>query len=426
MAVLAETVKKTGGLTVHVVKTEKYKTNTLVFKMKAPISGEEISLRALLPYVLQSNSKKFPTTAKLRSYLDDLYGANFFVDLAKKGEYHIISFTLEIANEKFLTEQIPLLKKGMEFLAEILTNPNVQNGAFDKETVEKEKRTLKQRIQSIYDDKIKYANTRLVEEMCKGEKYAVPVYGGLEDVDQITPEKLYAYYEKAFREDELDLYCVGDVTAEEVESICQSLFSFPPRTPALAGERTVKKDLKEKTVKEVQDVKQGKLHIGFRTNTQYGDPDYFALQVFNGIYGGFAHSKLFMNVREKASLAYYAASRLESHKGLMMVMSGIDQKNFDRTVAIIKEQMDAMNAGDFTDEELAQTKAVIKNQMLETIDTPRGLIEVLYHNVVAKTNISLEDWLAGTDKATREDIVKVAGKIQLDTIYFLSGSEGDQ
>jgi predicted Zn-dependent peptidase len=176
-------------------------------------------------------------------------------------------------------------------------------------------------------------------------------------------------------------------------------------------------------VKEQQDVKQGKLNIGYRTNIIYGDSDYFALQVFNGIFGGFSHSKLFINVREKASLAYYAASRLESHKGLMMVMSGIDLKNYDQAVGIIHDQLEAMRNGDFTDQELDQTKAVIQNQILETIDTARGLTEILYHNVVADAKISLDTWLEEMQKVTKEEIIEVAKKIQLDTIYFLTGTE---
>ena len=176
-------------------------------------------------------------------------------------------------------------------------------------------------------------------------------------------------------------------------------------------------------IKEEQDVKQGKLNIGYRTNIVYGDPDYFALQVFNGIFGGFSHSKLFINVREKASLAYYAASRLESHKGLMMVMSGIDLKNYDQAVGIIREQLEAMKNGDFTDQELEQTKAVIQNQILETIDTSRGLTEILYHNVVAVKDINLEHGLLKWKKQQEKKLSAVANKIELDTIYFLTGTE---
>jgi predicted Zn-dependent peptidase len=85
--------------------------------------------------------------------------------------------------------------------------------------------------------------------------------------------------------------------------------------------------------------------------------------------------------------------------------------------------MEAMRNGDFTDEEIAQTKAVIQNQMLETLDTPRGLQEVLYHNVIANTAIQLEAWLTEMQKTSKEAIMAVAKKIDLDTIYFLTGTE---
>lgn len=422
MGVISEAIKEMEGYKLHVVTTEKFKTNTIVWKMKAPLTKEDVTQRALLPHVLQSSTASYPTTAKLRSYLDELYGANMFVDVSKKGEYQIISMSIEIANEKFLSDATPLLSKGLELLAEMVRNPLAENGTFNHETVEKEKRTLKQRIQSVFDDKMRYANFRLVEEMCAGEPYALPVNGELEAVDQIDAKSLYDYYQKAFAEDELDLYVIGDVSSQEVESIASGLFRFAQRTPKETN--TLNRVSGEaKTIKEKQDIKQGKLNIGYRTNIKYGDQDYNALQVFNGIFGGFSHSKLFLNVREKNSLAYYVASRLESHKGLMMVMSGIEFENFDLAVKIIKEQMEAMTNGDFTDEEIEQTKAVIENQLLETVDTARGMVELLYHNVVSKVTVPLDDWLNGMKNTTKDEIIAVANKINLDTVYFLTGME---
>lgn len=419
MGVISEQVSHLKGLKLHIIPTEKFKTNTIVFKMKAPLRKEDVTFRALLPYVLQNSSNKYPTTAKLRSYLDDLYGAMFYVDLAKKGDYHIISFTIEVANEKFLSDTEPLLHKTFAFLAEILLNPNASGGAFEPKSVENEKRALKQRIQSIYNDKMKYSSFRLIQEMCKDEPYELHANGILADVDAITAENLYGYYEKAFAEDELDLYVVGDVQPAEVEKAVGSLFPFGERVPQKAVQAEVKVR-GEKVIIEKQDVKQGKLNIGYRTHVYYGDEEYYALQVFNGIFGGFSHSKLFLNVREKASLAYYAASRLESHKGLMLVMSGIDHKNYKQAVQIIKEQMEAMVKGDFTENEIEQTKAVIKNQLLETIDTSRGLVEILYHNVVSGKEISFDEWLEKMEQVEKEDIVNIAGKTELDTIYFLT------
>ena len=424
MTAINEVVKKKQGYTLHIVQTDKYKTNSLILKMKAPLDQETVTLRGLLPHVMQSSTKTYPSTTELRSYLDELYGANFFTDLGKKGEYHVVSMSVEIANEKFLKDSEPLLQKGIEFLADVLQNPHIENNEFDKKTVEKEKRNQKVRIQAVYDDKMRYANSRLVEEMCKGERFALHVNGISEEVESITAKSLYEYYQKVMNEDQFDLYVIGDVDVAEVEKLCDQLLHLNERTPLEVDSSEVKQKERENVVKEKQDVKQGKLNMGYRTHTQYGDDDYFALQVFNGIFGGFSHSKLFINVREKASLAYYAASRLESHKGLLMVMSGIEFEKYDQAVGIINDQLQAMKDGDFTDGEIEQTKAVIRNQLLETIDTSRGLVEVLYHNAVAHEEIDLKHWLEEIEKTTKEDIVKAANKVELDTIYFLTGMEG--
>ncbi len=415
------------GLTLHTVETEKYKTNTLVLKFKAPLQEEQVTYRALLPYVLQSETSKFPSTTQLRSYLDELYGATLSVDLSKKGEYHIISFKIEIANEKYLSDQTPLLQKAIELLADVIFSPVVENEAFIPSTVDKEKRSLRQRIQSVFDDKMRYSNLRLVQEMCKDEPYHLHVNGRTEDLESITPSSLFQYYQKMMAEDEVDLYIVGNIEVDTIKKTIVELFPFNSRKgSSISPSIKTKSVVDPNEVIERQDVKQGKLNLGYRTNVTYSDPEYHALQVFNGIFGGFSHSKLFINVREKESLAYYAASRVESHKGLLMVMSGIEFENYDKAVTIIKEQMEAMKSGDFTDQEISQTKAVIKNQLLETIDTARGIVEVLYHNVISETSRELEEWITGMEAITKDEIIEVANKIELDTIYFLTGLEGKE
>jgi predicted Zn-dependent peptidase len=410
------------GLTMHIVDTKKYKTNTLVLKLKAPLSKEDVTKRALLPYVLQSATKEYPTTTELRSYLDELYGASLNVDLTKKGEYHIITIRVELANEAYLSNQTPLLEKGLTLLSNILLNPALEQGVFLPSVVEKEKRSLKQRIQSVFDDKMRYASLRLVEEMCKNEPYSLHVNGQIDDVENITAQSLYSYYEKSLHEDEMDLYIVGDVDANALKESVTKLFKIADRKPKQVSNSKIIVE-KENEVIEEQDIKQGKLNVGYRTNITYEDAQYYALQVFNGIFGGFSHSKLFINVREKASLAYYAASRVESHKGLLMVMSGVDAKNYTQAVTIIKQQMTAMKNGDFTDKELEQTKAVLINQLLETIDTSRGLIEILYNNVFTGVKQPIEEWLQKVGEVTKQQIIEVASHIQLDTIYFLKGKE---
>ncbi|WP_017753822.1 EF-P 5-aminopentanol modification-associated protein YfmF [Calidifontibacillus oryziterrae] len=426
MTLVKEKKYSINGFKLHGIETLKYKTNTIVLKLKSPLREENVTTRALLPYVLQSGTAMYPSARELRTQLDELYGATFNVDVSKKGEYQIITFRMDIANEKYLSDSTPLLESGLKLMSEILLKPALKNDSFREDIVEKEKRGLRQRIQAIFDDKMRYANMRLVQEMCNEEPYRLNAYGTINDIEKITARSLYEYYQTVLSNDEVDLYVVGDLNVDQVKDIVEKSFCLPTNRSNEYENSTIiqKRPAEIKEIFENQDIKQGKLHIGCRTNTTYQDEDYFALQMFNGIFGGFSHSKLFINVREKASLAYYAASRFESHKGLLMIMSGIEFGNYERCVAIIKEQLNHMKNGNFTDEEIEQTKAVLKNQILETIDTAYGLVEILYHNVVAGFERPLDDWLTKVDAVTRKDIQTASQKVELDTIYFLKGLEG--
>ncbi|MBV7320589.1 MULTISPECIES: EF-P 5-aminopentanol modification-associated protein YfmF [Bacillus] len=423
MSYVNEVKTKHGGLTAHIVETEKFKTVSLIFKMLAPLTKEQVTKRALFPHVLLRGTESRPKTAELRSYLDELYGTSVSADLSKKGEQHVITFRLEIPNEKYLKDQTPLLEKGLQLLAEIVFSPALEAGVFQSQYVDQEKRTLKQRIQAVYDDKMRYSNLRLIQEMCKNEPYSLHVNGEIDDVDAITADQLYETYRHAIQKDQLDLYVVGDVDRKQVQAAIEQYFQTEERTL----EEFVNNHAEQPEPKEVideEDVKQGKLNIGYRTNITFTDQDYSALQVFNGMFGGFSHSKLFINVREKASLAYYAASRIDSFKGLLMVMSGIEVKNYKQAVSIIAEQFQAMKNGEFSEQDISQTKAMIRNQVLETIDTAYGLSEFLYQQAAAQVDIPIEDFLANIERVTKEDIIKVGEKIQLDTTYFLKGTEG--
>ncbi|MDP4551261.1 pitrilysin family protein [Alkalihalobacillus macyae] len=424
MAIIPHEKTSCGGLTLHRIQTDKYKTTTVVMQFKAKLTKDTVTERALLPYVLQSGTAQYGSSKAVRTELEKLYGATLGVDLAKKGDFHIMTFRMDFANEKFLSEDDPLFKKALTLLADVVMNPKTGNSGFDSSIVEKEKRTMKQRIESIYDDKMRYSNMRLTQEMFPDEPFGLHVFGESDQVDQITSQSLYDYYKKVCAEDEVDLYFVGNLEGIEVENIVKELFPFDERS-SRESETTVKAslDVEEKEVQESQEIKQGKLHMGFRSGVGYADDEYYALQVFNGMFGGFSHSKLFRNVREKESLAYYAASRYESHKGLIIVMSGIEFKNYSKTVEIIKEQLTAMRNGDFNEEEMKQTKTMIRNQLLETVDDAKGMVELLYHGVVSRKLRSIEEWLDGVEAVTKEDILAVADKVKLDTVYFLKGEE---
>lgn len=412
-------------MTVHAIRTAKFKTVTLSLQFRAPLKMADATKRALLAYVLKSATAKSPTTQALQQRLDNLYGAAFSSQVQKKGNDHILSLFVHTANERFLSQTSSLTEECVKLLAEAVFEPNAKAGAFDEQMVKKEKRTLKHRIESLIDDKMRYASERLIDVMCKDEAYAIHSLGYTDDLEALSPKDLFVYYQNTLQNDEIDLYVIGDIVEDEIVRLIEQHFTFQNRQqvhhpftfhPVAAGDPQI--------VKERHDVEQGKLNLGYRTNIVVGDPLYYATQVFNGIFGGFAHSKLFMNVREKASLAYYAASRYESYKGLLIVMSGIEFSNYDKAVDIIGVQLKSMQDGDFTTAEVDQTKALLKNTMLESLDNPYTLVDLLYKQVLVKDSDTLEEWFQGIDQVSHEEIVKAAQNTELDTVYFLQGLEG--
>lgn len=414
------------GMNVHIIPTKKFKTMTLFLQLKAPLHQDTNTKRALLSYVLKSATEKYPTSKALRQRLDDLYGASLHTFLSKKGNFHIMSIRMETANERFLKSSSALLQEVLLMLGDVLLHPLVKNNGFDPDVLRKEKRTLIQRIQSVNDDKMRYASQRLIDEMCKDERYHLHTYGYKEDLSEINEVSLYNYYQDMLQNDEIDLYIVGDLEEEDIKPLVEKTLPLPRRSRSTHHydpfESIHAKEVN--IVKEAQTIEQGKLNLGYRTNVVIGDKDYFASQVFNGLFGGFPHSKLFKNVREKANLAYYAVSRYESYKGLMLVMTGIESKNYDQAVSITNDQLKNVQVGQFTEEEIEQTKALLKNSVLESMDNPNAIVDFLYNGVLSQGEIKVDDWLDHIDKVTRDDIIQVAKKTELDTIYFLHGQEG--
>ncbi|QDA74781.1 EF-P 5-aminopentanol modification-associated protein YfmF [Listeria seeligeri] len=411
--------EKVGAVALTIVPTQKYKSNKIVFKFRAPLERSTVTKRSLLSILLETNSKKYPTQTAFRKQLADLYGANFYTTTAKKGNEHVLTVIFDMIDGQYVSDGSEILKDAFAFMEEALFHPNATNGAFDAETLTREKENLKSSLESIYDDKIRFASKRLVEEMFKNDEYRYGSAGVLEDIDAITPEDLYDYYLQFIAGDAVEIFICGDVTKEEVTPLIEKMdFSERPERKGVFFTKDAPK--KVQIIHEKQAINQGKLVLGYQTDTLFGDNDFVSLQLGNGLLGGFANSKIFINVREKASLAYYASSRIDSFKGFMVISAGIDEVNYEQALTIIQEQITAMKQGDFTTEELNQTKEMLINQLLETNDQAQGLIELVYNNVLREANLDLDNWIEKIKATTKEEVIAAINKIKPDTIYFLS------
>ena len=278
-----------------------------------------------------------------------------------------------MADEQFLPERVGLTRAAVSFLAEALGDPVLDDGVFRSDYVAQEAEMLRRRIESTINNRPQYAVNRLREEMCKDEPFGLHKYGDLETLRNVSPSGLFEHYQNVLRTSPVDLFVVGPVDPDEMASLVKEHFSLPrgaidETTPAV----TYSPD-EERTVVEEQPVQQGVLAMGYRTGVRYADDDYPALLVYNGILGGFPHSKLFVNVRERASLAYFASSQLEATKGILIVAAGIAVEKYEQALAIIREQIDAIAQGDVSDSEMEQTKKGLVNGLLSNLDSPGRL-----------------------------------------------------
>jgi len=313
-----------------------------------------------------------------------------------------------------------LLAAGMRLLGEVVTQPALENGAFLPNYVDTEKTTVRKRLEAIVNDKIRYAAERCIEEMCAGEAYRLNALGKIEDLPRLTPETLHAYYAEWLKRASFDLYVTGDTTLDEASALAAESFRLPDGAPGTYPKPADCGSAGEvKTVVERMDVTQGKLNMGLRIGVRYADDDYPAALMYNGILGAFPHSKLFINVRERASLAYYAASRYDGHKGILTIQSGIEIANFERASAIIREQLDAMARGDISELELSQTRAMITGQLRELRDSAPEMIAFHFNGVLSGRSRDADELIRQIEAVTRDDIVRVAERVKLDTIYFL-------
>ncbi|EPE61974.1 peptidase M16 inactive domain protein [Exiguobacterium sp. S17] len=395
-----------------VYPTAKFKTTTCLVSFAAPLSVETIADRALLPYVMEKATAAYPSIELFHTPLEQLYDASLFAGASKVGKEHVIQFQLEVVNDQLVGE--PVLSQAIKLLEEVLLRPNVYDGAFQPLIVEQESRLQRQRIESVYDDKMRFAQQRLQELL--GGELAIPSLGTLEQLDQVTPRSLYGAYTSMIKHDRIDVYVVGDVTRDQVT---EAFLPLETLGSPLVREYPEPVDREFQRLEEQQDVKQSKLHLAYEANVDPRSEDAIKMQVVNGLFGGFPHSKLFMNVREKESLAYYAASQYSSLSRMLFVYAGIDALNQAKTEQIIAAQLADLQAGEFDDMTLEQTKEMLFHQRRQLGDSPRQLIAWMSGSDIRP--FSLEDEMAILARTTREDVAALSSQIKLKAIYCLKG-----
>lgn len=411
------------------VHTDRFKTGCMSAAFLTQLSRETASMNALLPRVLRRGTRSCPDMAALQARLDSLYGASVEPCVYKLGEIQAVGFLSQFCDERFLPEKADIIGGVAALLGELFLSPATRGGLLLPAYVESEQEKLVERIESLVNNKRSYALQRLTEEMCPYEEYAVSSLGSAESAEGIYYVHLSRHYKELLASSPLELFYCGSCPHERVEEALLNAF-----LPLARGEinEELGTDIRMNTVEdgpryfeEEMDVQQGQLVLGFRLGECMEDPDFAVLRVLNALYGGSSCSKLFMNVREKLSLCYYAASRIDWHKGILQAYAGINFDQYEAALAEMLAQLAELQKGEISEEELAACKNRVAASLRGISDSPAALEDFYLDETVLGLFCTPEEMAALVEEVTREEVVAAAQGIRLDAVYFLKG-ESDE
>lgn len=408
-------------------ENNKFKTNEIAVFATIKQTQENATKNALIPAVLRRGSTNYRNQLEISKKLENMYGASFNCGVDKSGDYIILKFFIETINNEYSDSKENLAQEAFNLLTDIVFNPLVENDGFNINYVKQEKDNLAKIINSKKDDKANYAYQRCVEEMFKNNPYGIYKYGSLQDLEKINEKNLYEYYLNIIQNSQIFIYINGkNANSINVDENINNNFKIAFNNNS--NEYNENDDLQEKNenaeivalqpiniVKEKLDVTQGKLIIGLNAPSE----NKYAVTMYNTILGGGANSKLFQNVREKESLAYYASSRYIRRKNAIIIRTGIELANYDKAVKVIKEQLEEMKKGNISDYELSSAKTLILASLKLIPESQEDIMAFDFDQDVFNENLTFEQYYKKIENITLKEIIDVANQVKINTIYYL-------
>lgn len=411
------------GIKLHCIETKKFKTNLMTVVLTLPLNRERVTFNSVIPAVLKRGTKNLKTQEDIAKKLEEMYGAEFDCGIEKIGDNHVLKFYLETLNDNFIPKEYKekLIAESINLLLDIIFNPYIENDMFKEEYVEAEKNNIKILINSKIDNKDAYALNECIEEMYKNKPYGLYKYGYIEDLENINAQNLYEYYKEIIENAKIDIFLSGDINSKEIEKEVEENNNIKELTNretkfVISKDEKIKEEVKYKEKK--MEVTQGKLVMGLDVNYAKENAK-FPISIYNVILGESATSKLFQNVREKASLAYTARSNYIKQKSNIFIRCGIEIENFDKALEIIKKQLEDMKNGNFTQEDLKNAKKYMVSGIEAIQDEQDSEVTYYIGQELSEEFTTFEEYLKKIEEVTMQDVKNVANSININTIYFL-------
>lgn len=406
---------------INVLPTKKFKTTMVTFKFMAPLDYKTITARSILSKVLVRATQQWPNDKALNRHLSSLYGAYINSFVSKFKDKHVITISLEIANERYLKDSTPLFEKGLKTLKELIWNPLIIDEQFNENYVAQEKSLLTKKLEAMIDNKAQYSFLKLMNHMFENEPYKYLATGQVEQIPHVTAKNLYDTYKSMLHNDDCAIYVVGNVDKQNVIDTIQENFNIKPfKFESNNRPEHIDQNKSSKFIIDNDEVDQAKLNLGYRFPTYFGKKNYYAFVVLNMMFGGDPSSVLFNEVREKQSLAYSIHSQIDGKNGFLFVLSGVSASKYEIAKDTILDEFEKLKNGNFDDDKLELAKKIIISHRHESTDRPKSIIELLHNQVLLDKPQSEEEFITAINAVTREDVIKLANEAMLDTIYVLT------
>lgn len=415
-----EQIKINDNVSLMYIENEKFKTNLITVYFKRPLLREQVTKNAILPYVLMSSTKNYKTPIELENKMQELYSSKINASISKMGEKQIVSFRLSFVSDRYLKEKIT--KQSIELLKEIIFNPNIVDDKFVKEYVDIEKESVAEDIKSIINNKDKYSYNKAISIMFENEPFSINSDGYIEDLENIDEKNLYQYYKEFISTSQIDIVVAGNFDKKEIIEDMKASFDINI-TPIKIEQEKLHIHNYIGIIEEKMDITQGKLVLGYTFDVPYDTKEYYHFLLYSDILGGGIYSKLFNVVREKHSLCYYINSFVHRYKGTMIIHSGIEHENKEKTVKLIQELMQDMIEGKITDKEIDSAKKYFYYSLEALDDSLSALSDFYYSQKLSTVPKEIEELRQIVDGITIQDIQKVAKKGKKDLEYFLTNIE---
>lgn len=402
------------------ITDKRYKKNLISVAFSTQLSEDTATENVIVPVLLTKCNSKLPTYKAFNNKMSRLYASGIGGTAGRQYDLQTISFGAYYLDDIYALSGEKMTGIMTDILIDCLTSPVTENGVFSEKFVELEKKTVIDNIETAINDKRSYAIERAMKTICKGEPASVCSYGTVEKAKLITPDSAYKAYRRMLETMPCEIICTGCSDFDGVAEKFAAAFEKAGRhdientTIALSPVKTQTEEVTERLT-----VNQSKLVLGFKSHSD----DDAALVLLQKIFGGTTSSKLFRNVREKMSLCYYCSSARNDLKGIMLVNSGVENENIEKTKEAVIDQLEEIKNGNFTNEDINFAEMAIKNDFKSVADSA-GNVSNWYFDCIRKNDIvTPEEKLGRYLGVSKERIIAAAKSMVLDSVYVLTGNE---